>query len=108
MQFYVFICHASEDKNDFVRPLAEMLKNQHIDVWYDEFSLGVGDHLRESIEKGLREARKCILILSPRFLANRGWKRVEFNSVFSRELIQRRNIILPVWVGGHEGEGAGL
>ena len=42
MQFYVFICHASEDKNDFVRPLAEMLKNQHIDVWYDEFSLSVG------------------------------------------------------------------
>jgi hypothetical protein len=68
-------------------------------VWYDEFSLGVGDHLRESIEKGLKQAQKCVLILSPRFLANKGWTKVEFNSVFSREVIQRRNIILPVWAG---------
>ena len=40
----VFIAHASEDKEKFVRPLAEELSN-HIRVWYDEFTLTVGDSL---------------------------------------------------------------
>lgn len=41
MQHDVFICHASEDKEDFVRPLAEQLRLLYIDVWYDEFSLSI-------------------------------------------------------------------
>ena len=39
----VFICHAGEDKEEFVRPLAEALRSHHLDVWYDEFALDVGD-----------------------------------------------------------------
>jgi hypothetical protein len=94
-----FICHDSRDKERIARPIAEGLSRLACPVWYDEFSLDVGDHLRESIERGLKEAKKCILVLSPKFLANSGWTKVEFNSIFSRELIQRRNIILPVWAG---------
>ena len=41
MLFDAFICHASEDKDDFVRPLAERLKENRVEVWYDEFSLKV-------------------------------------------------------------------
>ena len=94
-----FICHDSRDKERVARPIAEGLSRLACPVWYDDFSLNVGDHLRESIERGLQEAKKCILVLSPRFLANSGWTKVEFNSIFSRELIQRKNIILPVWAG---------
>jgi len=53
MQYDVFICHASEDKEDFVRPLAERLRQQHLDVWYDEFSLKIGDSLTQNIDEGL-------------------------------------------------------
>ena len=35
----LFICHASEDKEEFVRPLAETLRSQRVNVWYDKFSL---------------------------------------------------------------------
>ena len=66
-------------------------------VWYDEYSLKVGDSLRSSIEKGLRETKKCVLILSPNFLANDGWGKAEFDSVYTREIIERGNVILPVW-----------
>ena len=66
-------------------------------VWYDEFSLRVGDHLRESVEHGLTEARKCILVLSPNFLSNTGWTKTEFNSIFTRELLERASVVLPVW-----------
>jgi hypothetical protein len=53
----VFICHASEDKDEFVRPLAEALRVHHIEVWYDEFALKVGDSLREAIDLGLASSR---------------------------------------------------
>jgi hypothetical protein len=58
----------------------------------------VGDSLRESIERGLRECKRCVLVLSPEFLANPGWTRVEFDSVFTRELMSNDRVFLPVWV----------
>jgi hypothetical protein len=42
----VFVSHASEDKEGFVRPLAEALKDRGLRVWFDEFTLRVGDSLR--------------------------------------------------------------
>jgi hypothetical protein len=67
-------------------------------LWYDEFSLKVGDSLRENIERGLRETKKCIVVLSPNFLSNKGWVRAEIDSVFAREILEEQNIILPVWL----------
>ena len=37
--FDVFICHASEDKTEVVRPLATALHDAGLSVWYDEFEL---------------------------------------------------------------------
>jgi hypothetical protein len=67
MEHDVFICHASEDKDELVRPLAAALKGEHVDVWYDEFSLKVGDSLRQSIDRGLAGARFGVVVLSPAF-----------------------------------------
>ena len=53
----VFICHASEDKETFVRPLAEALHLENIAVWYDEFTLKLGDSIRRSLDKGLKQSR---------------------------------------------------
>lgn len=92
-----FISHDSRDKDKIARPLAEELGKVGFSVWYDEFSLRVGDSLRESIERGLREARTCILILTPHFLTNPGWTKTEFNAVFTRELVEKKKVILPVW-----------
>lgn len=38
-----FISYASEDEEKFVRPLAIKLKEKNLSIWYDEFSLKVGD-----------------------------------------------------------------
>ncbi len=94
-----FISHDSRDKDKIARPLAQELTKQIGRVWFDEFSLEIGDSLRESIEKGLRECERCVLILTPSFLSNTGWTKVEFNSVFTRELIEKKNVVIPVWVG---------
>lgn len=94
----VFICHASEDKDDCVRPLAGFLRSKHLAVWYDEFSLNVGDSLRESIDRGLANSRFGIVVLSPHFFAKR-WAQRELNGLVSREIAEDRRLVLPVWHG---------
>ena len=96
MLYDAFICHASEDKNIFVRPLAEKLRESHLEVWYDEFSLKVGDSLRESIDKGLSKCRFGIVILSPAFFKKR-WPKRELNGLTAREMLGGHQIILPIW-----------
>ena len=92
-----FICHDSRDKDAIVRELAHEMARLLCHVWYDEFSLAVGDSLRVSIEKGLKESRKCIVILSPNFCSNSGWSKAEFDAIFTREILEKKNVLLPVW-----------
>lgn len=92
-----FISHDTRDKDEIARPLALRLQMMMCPVWYDEYSLKVGNSLRQSIETGLKECKKCILILSPNFLSNTGWTKAEFNSIFTREILERTNIVLPIW-----------
>lgn len=92
-----FISHDSKDKELIAKPLANGLNSRLCYVWYDEYSLKIGDSLRESIEKGIKEAKKCILILTPNFLNNPGWTKKEFNSIFTREMIFNEKIVLPIW-----------
>lgn len=94
-----FISHDSRDKANIAKPLADRLIQMTCRVWYDEYSLKVGDKLRESIEDGLKKCSKCILILTPNFINNTGWTKKEFNSIFSREIIEDKNLVLPIWAG---------
>ena len=91
----VFISHAGEDKEDFVRPLAEGLTALGLRVWYDEFTLKVGDRLRESIDHGLGQSRFGIVILSPHFFSKR-WPQNELDGLVTREGTGVK-VILPVW-----------
>lgn len=90
-----FICHATEDKDDIVRPLASILKEYGFRIWYDEFELEVGDSLRASIDKGLVSSRYGIVVLSPKFF-DKNWTEYELNSLVAKE-VGGRKVILPVW-----------
>lgn len=92
-----FILHDSRDKEEIAMPLALKLSGLGIPVWFDEFSLKLGDSLRESIEKGIKETAFCILILTKNFLTNEGWTKTEFNSVFTKEIVQKNKVMLPIW-----------
>lgn len=72
MLYDVFICHASEDKDSFVRPLAEALKNSHLEVWYDEFSLVVGDSLENRSIRAYQNQDMGLLFLAHLFLVKNG------------------------------------
>lgn len=93
----LFISHASEDKDDLVRPLATSLERRGVKVWYDEFSLRLGDSLSSSIDMGIRDSRYGIVVLSPSFLS-KSWPDYEYRSLLTREVDGER-IILPLWYG---------
>jgi hypothetical protein len=91
----VFISHASEDKSDVARPLAEELQRRGFTVWFDETSLKLGDSLSRSIDHGLANCRFGVVVLSPNFFAKE-WPKKELAGLFARE-VPGKKVILPVW-----------
>jgi len=66
-------------------------------VWYDEFTLKVGDRLRRSIDKGLLSSRYGIVVLSKAFFA-KDWPQYELDGLAALE-VNERKVILPIWHG---------
>ena len=93
--FDVFISHASEDKDEVVRPLANALREAGLTVWYDEFELRLGDSLRRKIDKGLANSRFGMVVLSRAFFG-RGWPEYELDGLVSRT-VSGEQILLAVW-----------
>jgi TIR domain len=90
-----FICHATEDKDSAARPIAKGLSSAGLSVWYDEFSLRLGDSLRRSIDRGLADSRYGVVILSPSFF-KKNWPQTELDGLFAKE-ISGDKTILPIW-----------
>jgi hypothetical protein len=78
----VFISHATEDKDLFVRPLAETLQRLGVSVWYDEFTLRLGDSLRRSIDKGLVSSNFGLVVISQNFIKKK-WPEYELNGLIN-------------------------
>ena len=91
----VFISHATEDKDDVVRPLAQALIGQNLRVWYDEFELRIGDSLRRKIDAGLAQSRFGIVVLSHAFF-EKNWPQYELDGLVTREMAGEQ-VILPLW-----------
>lgn len=91
----VFISHASEDKETIVRSLVSELVNQGLKVWYDEFTLRIGDSLRQKIHKGLARSRVGLVVLSPSFIA-KGWTNYELDGIVTRA-VSGEQLLLPIW-----------
>ena len=96
-KYDLFISHASEDKDEIVRPMATILERLSVRVWYDEFSLQLGDSLTASIDKGLRQSRYGLLVLSKAFIG-KNWPDYEYRSLLTRQ-IDGESVILPLWYG---------
>lgn len=93
--FDVFISHASEDKDEVVRPLAIALRESGLSVWYDEFELRIGDSLRRKIDKGLASSRFGVVVISKAFFG-RGWPEYELDGLVTRA-VSGDQVLLPIW-----------
>lgn len=92
----VFVCHASEDKDEVVRPLVRALEAEGLAVWYDEGTLRIGSRLRSAIDNGLIRSRFGVVMLSPAFFGH-GWRQYELDGLVALEQADGRQRILPVW-----------
>jgi hypothetical protein len=93
----IFISHASEDKGSFVNALAASLKAAGLSIWYDDFTLSIGDSLRRSIDKGLARSKFGVVVLSHAFF-EKEWPQRELDGLVSRESSGQK-VVLPVWHG---------
>jgi len=93
----VFISHASEDKITVVEPLVKELADVHgLRVWYDRWTLKLGDSLRQKIDEGLVSSRYGVIILSQDFFTKE-WPQLELDGLFVRETMNGgKKVILPV------------
>lgn len=94
-QFDFFLSHATEDKESFARPLALKLRDRGARVWFDEFTLTIGDSLRRSIDKGLAKSRFGIVVISPSFFS-KNWPKYELDGLTAKQMMGEK-VILPIW-----------
>ena len=67
----VFLSHSSGDQDE-VRRLAIDLRELGIEVWLDEWEIGVGDSISQRIEQGLRDSHFLAVWLTRAAVAS-GW-----------------------------------
>lgn len=91
----VFLSYASEDRESVARPLATILRDFGLRVWYDEIELRVGDSLRREIDGGLKRCRFGVVILSESFFGKH-YPESELSGLDQREQ-DGGKVILPIW-----------
>jgi glycogen synthase len=100
----VFICHASEDKENIARPLAEAFGRARISYWYDDAEVEWGGSVTARVSEGLRKSRYVLVILSPASMsAQKHWPDSELHAALNEEACTGKNKILPLLAGSpHE------
>lgn len=93
MDWNYFISHASEDKPLVAAPLAHYFRSVGFKIWYDDFSLRVGDSILGEINRGLGDSDFGIVILSPAFFS-KPWPKRELAALIATAGDGR---VLPVW-----------
>lgn len=94
----VFLCHASEDKELVVNPLAAALEAAGITYFLDSKEILWGDSVTNVINRALVRARFVIVVLSERSL-QKHWPQKEMNAALAHEINSGKTRVLPLLVG---------
>lgn len=92
----VFISYSHADR-PFVERLANDLLLRRILVWWDEWEIKVGESLLQKLQEGISTASNLVVVLSPNSVES-PWVTEELNAALTRQLRERRVIVLPVLV----------
>ena len=92
----IFISHSSNDK-DFAIILATDLKKLGHTVWFDEWSIGVGDCIITKIEEGISRSDYLIIVLS-RNSVKSNWVEKEWKIKFWDEIRENKVKVLPALI----------
>ena len=90
----MFLCHAGEDKEDFVRPLNNKLEEYGIVSFFDTVALRVGGMAQTDIAEAIIRSPLFVVILSHEFKGKR-YPEAEVDAAF--EFGSRYKKIIPVF-----------
>lgn len=66
----VFISHSSNDKAE-VEKLIPILNGQDLPVWFDKYSIGIGESITEEVQKGIESSAVVIMWITQNFLESK-------------------------------------
>ena len=82
----VFVSHASEDKERFVRDFGIKLRSKGIEAWIDEWEISPGDSLIDRIfEEGIKIAQAIVIVVSKHSIS-KPWVREELNASMIKKI----------------------
>lgn len=91
----VFICFASEDRHTIAEPVAHHLKNYGIDIWYDRYSLLLGDNrFEKNLKEGAESCSYALIILSENTIKSKC--AMEEIEIIKKEYILGKTTIFPI------------
>jgi TIR domain len=102
----VFICHACDDCEPFVRPFVAMLHQLGLSVLYENCSLQSDDNVSRKIDDSIERSRYGIVIISKAFIDGISSKS-ELQGLVDRDADQDMKL-LAIWHGVTNVEVAGL
>lgn len=95
MKYDVFISHSVRDK-EFVLKLAKDLMENGLNIWLDEWNLGLGDTIADSIKHAIDESRFIFLIMSPDYFTS-AWTTQEWQMAMHREVETDSIKTIPIY-----------
>lgn len=95
--FQIFLCHANEDKPT-ARAIYDYLRENLLDVWFDEESLLAGGEWRVEIPKAIQISDVVLLLLSNHALTKEGYFQSEIKLALevANEKPERTIFIIPL------------
>ena len=93
----LFISYAHQDL-PFVDELVRHLKDQRINVWFDQGMLRLGDSFSNSVQDALEHSKYFLLVISPSYL-NSAWGNFEMGVALSRSASPKNGKIISLVVG---------
>ncbi len=93
----VFLSHNSADK-PFVRRLAAELEKRGISCWVDEAEIHYGESLVQKISNAIERIVLVLAVISNNSVDS-SWVRQELEWAMTKEIKQRRVVIIPLLVG---------
>lgn len=101
----VFLCHASENKLEVLRPLVSALQQTDVTFWYDEAEIHWGDSVTAKVNEGLRLSRYVLVVFSEAFM-EKSWPQRELDAALNIEASTGEVRVLPLLVGSSEQQKA--
>lgn len=91
----VFVSHASNDQERFVRGFSAKLREHGIDAWYAEWEIGPGDSVVTKIFEGGLKGSDCVIVVVSATSVQSAWVCKELNISVIKQ-IQDKIKLIPI------------